>query len=130
MRTHLLKILPSRVRRNTRSPIRQFVNVKHFEANTMKKTVKRIHSFRCSDAMYKAVEGCSQQLEMSVNEFIVDSLKRNMAAPLYKVDNEKAAGVGRIEIMDELSRVGNTLKEVSGVFINIQKYLNEENSTS
>ena len=87
----------------------------------MKKTVKRIRSYRCSDAMYLAVESAAGNMGMSMNEFVVDSLKRNLANPMYAVDKEKEVGVSRIDVLDELSRVSAALGEVVKAFSGIEK---------
>mgnify|MGYP003319011654 FL=1 len=70
----------------------------------MKKPVKRLHSFRCTNAMWEAVEEAAGNMNMSVNEFVLDSLKRNIASPLYSVNEGAMASVGRREVLERLDQ--------------------------
>ena len=79
----------------------------------MKKPVKRLHSFRCTDAMWEAVEGAAGNMNMSVNEFVLDSLKRNMASPLYSVNEEAMASVGRREVLERLDQFTDNIEHLS-----------------
>ena len=79
----------------------------------MKKPVKRLHSFRCTDAMWEAVEETAGNMNMSVNEFVLDSLKRNIASPLYSVNEEAMASVGRREVLERLDQFTDNIEYLS-----------------
>lgn len=79
----------------------------------MKKPVKRLHSFRCTDAMWEAVESAAGGMGMSVNEFVLDSLKRNIASPLYEVDKKRLASVERVDILDRIDQLTFAMTQIN-----------------
>lgn len=79
----------------------------------MKKPVKRLHSFRCTDAMWEAVESAAGGMGMSVNEFVLDSLKRNIASPLYEVDEKRLASVERVDILDRVDQLAFAMNQIN-----------------
>ena len=79
----------------------------------MKKPVKRLHSFRCTDAMWEAVESAAGGMGISVNEFVLDSLKRNIASPLYEVDEKRLASVERVDILDRVDQLAFAMNQIN-----------------
>ena len=79
----------------------------------MKKPVKRLHSFRCTDAMWEAVESAAGGMGISVNEFVLDSLKRNIASPLYEVDEKRLASVERVDILDRVDQLAFAMNQIT-----------------
>ena len=78
----------------------------------MKKPVKRLHSFRCTNAMWEAVESAAGGMGMSVNEFVLDSLKRNIASPLYEVDKKRLASVERVDILERIDQLAFAITQL------------------
>ncbi len=63
--------------------------------------------------MWEAVESAAGGMGMSVNEFVLDSLKRNIASPLYEVDKKRLASVERVDILDRIDQLTFAMTQIN-----------------
>lgn len=63
--------------------------------------------------MWEAVESAAGGMGMSVNEFVLDSLKRNIASPLYEVDEKRLASVERVDILDRVDQLAFAMNQIN-----------------
>ncbi len=78
-----------------------------------RRPAKKLHSLRCTDSLWSAVEDAAANHEMTVNEFLIDSLKRNVVSPMYGVNEDKMENIGKLAMLDELQLIKSQLETIT-----------------
>jgi len=91
-----------------------------------RRPAKKLHSLRCTDSLWSAVEDAAATLEMTVNEFMIDSLKRNVASPMYAVDEGKMENLEKLAICDELKLIKSQLETMTETITKVENKINDE----
>tara|TARA_Y100001973_G_C5184268_1_gene326805 strand:+ start:1250 stop:1483 length:234 start_codon:yes stop_codon:yes gene_type:complete len=63
--------------------------------------------------LWSAVEDAAANHEMTVNEFLIDSLKRNVVSPMYGVNEDKMENIGKLAMLDELQLIKSQLETIT-----------------
>ena len=85
---------------------------------------KKLHSLRCTDSLWSAVEDAASAQEMTVNEFMIDSLKRNVASPMYAVDEGRMESIEKLSLIDELKLIKSQLVAMTETITKVENKIN------
>lgn len=91
-----------------------------------RRPAKKLHSIRCTDMLWSAVETAAANHDMSVNEYVIDSLKRNVASPIYDVDNEKMEDLSKLAIAEEIRLMRDQLETMQHKLITVHNEIEGE----
>ena len=91
-----------------------------------RRPAKKLHSLRCTDSLWAAVEDAAAAQEMTVNEFMIDSLKRNVASPMYAVDEGRMENLEKLAICDELKLIKSQLETMTEAITKVENKINDE----
>ena len=91
-----------------------------------RRPAKKLHSLRCTDSLWSAVEDAAATQEMTVNEFMIDSLKRNVASPMYAVDEGRMENLEKLAICDELKLIKSQLETMTETITKVENKINDE----
>ena len=91
-----------------------------------RRPAKKLHSLRCTDSLWSAVEDAAAAQEMTVNEFMIDSLKRNVASPMYAVDEGRMENLEKLAICDELKLIKSQLETMTETITKVENKINDE----
>ena len=89
-----------------------------------RRPAKKLHSIRCTDMLWSAVETAAANHDMSVNEYVIDSLKRNVASPIYEVDEAKMESLSKLGAVEELRLMRQQLETMTQQVIDVEKQIN------
>ena len=90
-----------------------------------RRPAKKLHSLRCTDSLWSAVEDAAASQEMTVNEFMIDSLKRNVASPMYAVDEGRMENLEKLSVIDELKLIKSQLETMTETITKVENKINE-----
>ncbi len=91
-----------------------------------RRPAKKLHSIRCTDMLWSAVETAAANHDMSVNEYVIDSLKRNVASPIYEVDEAKMEDLSKLAVAEEIRLMREQLETMQHKLITVQNEISSE----
>jgi len=91
-----------------------------------RRPAKKLHSIRCTDMLWSAVETAAANHDMSVNEYVIDSLKWNVASPIYEVDEAKMEDLSKLAVAEEIRLMREQLETMQHKLITVQNEISSE----
>tara|TARA_R100001129_G_scaffold14858_2_gene9531 strand:- start:1031 stop:1279 length:249 start_codon:yes stop_codon:yes gene_type:complete len=76
--------------------------------------------------LWSAVETAAANHDMSVNEYVIDSLKRNVASPIYEVDEAKMEDLSKLAVAEEIRLMREQLETMQHKLITVQNEISSE----
>ena len=65
-------------------------------------------------------------LKRFLNEFMIDSLKRNVASPMYAVDEGRMENLEKLSVIDELKLIKSQLETMTETITKVENKINDE----